>query len=197
MFCAARPRSNAIDNGAFGAFGSGVTSAIAAAAPAMCPAVGPTAASASQMGLVAAHDERPALQVLAAPRTPARAQDPFEVVRLEGTVFECADGPDRRDRRPDRVVPLGCHRSPTGVRVIPPGPAIAAVSGSGRGGRVAPGARPGRAFAGRRPSRRWRRRAPRLRAAVRPGSLPQARPRWTDRTVRRAPGRGSRATAAR
>src|SRR5438094_348957 len=44
MFCAALPRSHMIDLPR-GLFGSGVTSATAAAAPARCPAYRPTAAS--------------------------------------------------------------------------------------------------------------------------------------------------------
>ena len=105
MFCAARPRSNAIDRGAFGRVRVGRDQRDRGGRPGDVPGGRTDRGQRLEMGPVAAHDERPALQVLAAPRAPARAQDPVEVVGLERPVLERADGPDRRDRRPDRARP--------------------------------------------------------------------------------------------
>src|SRR3954452_17278495 len=83
---------------------------------------------------VAAHDERPALEVLAAAGAAARVEDPVEVGRLERPVREPPDGAARQDSGPDRVLRRFGHEPVAGA--VWAGPSG---SGSGRGGRVAPG----------------------------------------------------------
>src|SRR4051812_36359300 len=53
------------------------------------------------MVAVAADDERPPLQVLAAPRVTAGAEDAIEVIGSQGPICEAPDGPLLSDRRPD------------------------------------------------------------------------------------------------
>ena len=77
---------------------------------------------------VATDDERPALLVLAAPGATAGVQDALEVGLLERPLGEAADGSPAVDRGPD-----GIGHDPVVDAVS------AGSSGSGRGGRVAPG----------------------------------------------------------
>ena len=127
--------------------GSGVTSAIATAAPARWPAHGPTSARARRWSRSrqTMNVQRCRFLLLPARRPARRMRSRWSA--SSGRSAKRADDPHRGDRLPDGVVGrvavavLGvAHGSIVGAAGIVPGVAVLApASGSTRGGRVAPG----------------------------------------------------------
>ena len=81
----------------------GVTRAIADGGAGQVTGPRPDLGELPELAPIPAHDERPALEVLAASGVAAGLQDAIEVVGVERAVGEIADDPDRGDGPEDRI----------------------------------------------------------------------------------------------
>ena len=103
MFWAACPRSNRIDSGASAVAGFGVTRAIATAAPARCPAHGPTAASSARWARSRQTMNVQRCWFLLLPECRPASRIRSRCAGFERALGEAADDALGRDRLPDRV----------------------------------------------------------------------------------------------